>query len=178
MQSVFSWAPKVARKCESKHWYACGADGRSVYGHVITKFSRMGSLPHFLTHGAPQARFARQSSAINPLLTKLARSRWLEFGLVRFSSRSINTKKKLGQYPAILTSRKFLFIQNGYHESFTQVSFSSRPASLEVVSVYKRTDNIPLYFSLASHAGFVRASSRFLSFENRTLQRLPVVSSN
>ena len=27
--------------------------GRSVYGHVITKFSRMGSLPHFFTHGAP-----------------------------------------------------------------------------------------------------------------------------
>ena len=27
--------------------------GRSVYGHVITKFSRMSSLPHFLTHGAP-----------------------------------------------------------------------------------------------------------------------------
>ena len=22
-----------------------------MYGHVITKFSRMGSLPHFLTHG-------------------------------------------------------------------------------------------------------------------------------
>ena len=37
-------------------------DGRA-YGHVITKFSRMGRLPHFLTHGAPQARFARQSSA-------------------------------------------------------------------------------------------------------------------
>ena len=47
------WASKVARKCESKHWYACGANGRSVYGHVITKFSRMGSLPYFLTHGAP-----------------------------------------------------------------------------------------------------------------------------
>ena len=30
VQSAFSWAPKVARKCESKHWYACGADGRSV----------------------------------------------------------------------------------------------------------------------------------------------------
>ena len=29
------------------------AGGRLVYGHVITKFSRMGSLPHFLTHGAP-----------------------------------------------------------------------------------------------------------------------------
>ena len=39
------------------HWYTCGADGRSgglsVYGHVITNISRMGSLPHFLTHGAP-----------------------------------------------------------------------------------------------------------------------------
>ena len=25
---------------------------RSVYGHMIAKFSRTGSLPHFLTHGA------------------------------------------------------------------------------------------------------------------------------
>ena len=31
----------------------CGRTvGRSVYGHVITKFSRMGSVPHFLIHGA------------------------------------------------------------------------------------------------------------------------------
>ena len=47
------------------HWYACGANGRSggqsVYGHVITNFSWMGSLPHFLTHGAP----LRVHSAIN-----------------------------------------------------------------------------------------------------------------
>ena len=27
--------------------------GRTVYGHVITTFSRMGSLPHFRTKGAP-----------------------------------------------------------------------------------------------------------------------------
>ena len=26
---------------------------RSVYGHVITKFSEMGRLPHFLSYGAP-----------------------------------------------------------------------------------------------------------------------------
>ena len=26
------------------------------YGHVITKFSRMGRLPHFLSYGAPSAR--------------------------------------------------------------------------------------------------------------------------
>ena len=38
-------------------------DGRT-YGHVITKFSRLGGLPNFLTHGAPLARFARWSSAI------------------------------------------------------------------------------------------------------------------
>ena len=38
------------------HWYACGADGWSggrAYGHVVTKFSRMGRLLHFLTYGAP-----------------------------------------------------------------------------------------------------------------------------
>ena len=29
------------------------AGGRSVYGHVITKCFRMGSLPHFFTHGVP-----------------------------------------------------------------------------------------------------------------------------
>ena len=28
--------------------------GRSVYSHVITKFSRMGRLLHFLTHEARQ----------------------------------------------------------------------------------------------------------------------------
>ena len=39
------------------------AGGRSVYGHVITKFSRMASLPHFFTHGAP----LRSSRARAPL---------------------------------------------------------------------------------------------------------------
>ena len=29
------------------------AGGRSVYGHVISKFSRMGRLSHFLSYGAP-----------------------------------------------------------------------------------------------------------------------------
>ena len=49
VQSAFSWAPRVARKCESKHWYACGAEGRSVarsVGHVITKFSGMGRFTY------------------------------------------------------------------------------------------------------------------------------------
>ena len=51
------------------HWYACGEDGRSLrramYGHVVTKFFRMGRLLHFLTHGAPLARFAHESFGIN-----------------------------------------------------------------------------------------------------------------
>jgi len=50
------------------HWYACGADKRSlgwsVYSHVIAKFSPMSKLLHFLTHGASLARFARKSSAM------------------------------------------------------------------------------------------------------------------
>ena len=43
------------------HWYACGADGRSVgvrprdY-HIFSD--------GWITHGAPQARFAHESSAI------------------------------------------------------------------------------------------------------------------
>ena len=65
VQSVFSWAPwapKVARKCESNIGMpVVWAGSRSVYGHMITKFSRTGSLPHFLTHGAPQARFTFQT---------------------------------------------------------------------------------------------------------------------
>ena len=32
VQSVFSWAPKVARNWESKHWYASGGDGRRSVG--------------------------------------------------------------------------------------------------------------------------------------------------
>ena len=53
MQSAFSWAPKVARKSESKHWYACGADGRAAGGRCTVTW-----LPNFLgwvdllTHGA------------------------------------------------------------------------------------------------------------------------------
>ena len=37
--------------------------GRAGVRYVITKFYRMDSLPNFITHGAPLARFARESSA-------------------------------------------------------------------------------------------------------------------
>ena len=45
MYNIRLQAPKLARKCDIKHWYAFGADGRkvrwSVYGHVIVEFSRI-----------------------------------------------------------------------------------------------------------------------------------------
>ena len=30
----------------SEHWFPCGADGRAMYGHVITKFSGMGRFTY------------------------------------------------------------------------------------------------------------------------------------
>ena len=47
-------------------------DGRA-YGHAITKFSRMGRLPYFLTHGAPlralRARELRSAITLSDCLT-------------------------------------------------------------------------------------------------------------
>ena len=45
IELVYVGMPVVRKDGRSGGW--------SVYGQVITKFSRMGSLPHFLTHGAP-----------------------------------------------------------------------------------------------------------------------------
>ena len=59
VQSVFSWAPQLARKCESKHWLPCGADGRAVYGHVITKFSGMGRFTQLWGSAHARALCAR-----------------------------------------------------------------------------------------------------------------------
>ena len=53
----------------SDGWAGGRSVGRSVYGHVITKFSRMGSLPHFLPMVLDCARFARESSAISTFCT-------------------------------------------------------------------------------------------------------------
>ena len=47
---------KLATNCEIEHWFPCGADGRVVYGHVITKFSGMGRVTKLL--GSARARFA------------------------------------------------------------------------------------------------------------------------
>ena len=50
VQHQFSCASKLARKCEIEHWYGCAVDERSVvrsvYGHVITKFSGIGGFTY------------------------------------------------------------------------------------------------------------------------------------
>ena len=46
VQYQSSCSPKLARKCKIEHWLPCGADGRAVYGHVITKFSEMGRFTY------------------------------------------------------------------------------------------------------------------------------------
>ena len=45
-QSVFSWALKVVRKCESQHWFSCGADSHSG-GRVVIRCT-VTWLPNFL----------------------------------------------------------------------------------------------------------------------------------
>ena len=70
MQLASSWVPKVVRKCESKHWFSCGTDGRAasgrvaVYGHVITKFSGMGRFTKLWGSAHARARGAPLSTAL------------------------------------------------------------------------------------------------------------------
>ena len=76
MQLVFSWAPKLAKSVRVN--IGCPVvrtDGRSlarsVYGHMITKFSGMGRLPHFLSYGAPSTRALRARVELRYNLTTL-----------------------------------------------------------------------------------------------------------
>ena len=66
------------------HWYACGADTRSVYGHVITKFSRIGRLPHFLSCTLPlDPPLMHCPGCLNSLVVRIIKrrriNRWINF---------------------------------------------------------------------------------------------------
>ena len=65
VQYQSSCAPKLARKWEIKHWFPCCADGRAGGRCTVTWLPNFLGWVDLLTHGAPQARFTRQSSAIN-----------------------------------------------------------------------------------------------------------------
>ena len=67
------WAPKLATKCESKHWHACGADGRSL-GRSVGRYtvtwlpSFFGRVDYFIF--LPMVLCWRASRARAPLLLK------------------------------------------------------------------------------------------------------------
>ena len=83
---------KLARECESKHWYACGTDGRAC-GHVIPKFSRMGRLPHFLSYGPPPTR--AWSSAIIKVVYTVFTSTQITWIRVKIHNRNYYIDTKL-----------------------------------------------------------------------------------
>ena len=69
MYNIRLKAPKLARKCENKHWYACGADGRkvgcSVYGHVIAHFLRWIDFLSYGTSNWPRDQIKYQPKTLN-----------------------------------------------------------------------------------------------------------------
>ena len=46
MQYQSPCAPRLARKCDIKHWFSCSADGWAVYCHVFTNFFKMGRVTY------------------------------------------------------------------------------------------------------------------------------------
>ena len=62
---------KASQLVQDLLWHLTSAYMNSVHGwagvrYVIAKFSRMDSLPNFVSHGAPLRPRERESSAINP----------------------------------------------------------------------------------------------------------------
>ena len=53
VRSVFSWAPKVVTKCESKHWLSCGANRQSVGRAVGVRLQNFLVCVDLLSYGAP-----------------------------------------------------------------------------------------------------------------------------
>ena len=65
VQYQSSCAPKLAKKCGIEHWLPCGTDWRAAGGRCTVRWlANFLAWVDLLTHGAPQARFARQRSAI------------------------------------------------------------------------------------------------------------------
>ena len=74
-----------------------------MYGHVITKFSRMGSLPHFLTHGAP----LRAARARAPLLCIYTLSVQLVASSRYRSSCNLSSRERVGGFVLFLIGQSF-----------------------------------------------------------------------
>ena len=97
-----------------------------------------------------------KSHIINPLLTKLVRSRWLDFFCVFMDLDSVSVhnhaKKELGQYPAILTSH---LVNNPYVSVYLGDLASNDSQCCNVGSLCSSTDwrDCPmfLHYTFDSH---------------------------
>ena len=70
MQLVFSWAPKLAKSVRVNIGFpVVRTDGRSVYGHVITKFSGMGRFTKLWGSAHARASRARRAPELRGAFT-------------------------------------------------------------------------------------------------------------
>ena len=74
-----AWAPKVVESVRVNIGIpVVQRDGRA-YGHMITKFSRMGRLPHFLSYGGPSTSARRARVELRYKILENKRSMTSEF---------------------------------------------------------------------------------------------------
>ena len=112
LDKSFLWQPN----CLSDFiiWLALWAGKMNQILHCdwLPQWVRWSYLAHLELPTVSRKKNFPESHIINPLLTKLVRSRWLDIGLILFiaslwtstQARSINTQKKNLANPAILTS--------------------------------------------------------------------------
>ena len=99
MHFVFSWAPKLARKCDSNHWFPCGVDGRPVGWYTVTWLPNFLGWVDLLSYEAPPKRAGME------LRSKLTSGRSTELKLWSIGGEFNRQINKLG-FPRCITNSK------------------------------------------------------------------------
>ena len=90
-----------------------------MYGHVITKFSGMGRLPHFLSYGAPPMRALRARVELhykNTSLIQTLRSIPSVSVLERFDCNGFDSKKSISGNLTYFLTFKLKVTELKYHK--------------------------------------------------------------
>ena len=112
-------------------WHLTSAYLKCVYGwagvgYVITKFSRMDSLPNFLTHGAPlRARFARAGAPLKWIWLKAISQNWADWAITGRIAR-VQIKFTLEGEVKTRTSKGVFLVRKRIHTNNTFKSNSVR----------------------------------------------------